>query len=253
MITLSTKDWKIENIDTILFDKDGTLIDSHIYWGEIIKRRAMALIYSTNISTTKYDELCLTMGLDINTGKLLPDGPIALVSREKVIEILIDYFDNNGAVVYPVDIATTFDKVHLIFNQEAYKYINLIQGSIEFVKAVKQQGVKTAIVTSDTVENTKAFLDYYNINNLFDCIVGKETTIQSKDTGVPAIYAIEELGSLFSNSISIGDAPIDIQMANNAFMKAGIGVATGQIKTEELKIHTNYVCNLLSEITIEVK
>jgi len=34
MINLKTKNWQIENIDTIIFDKDGTLIDLHFFWGK---------------------------------------------------------------------------------------------------------------------------------------------------------------------------------------------------------------------------
>jgi len=250
MITLSTKDWKIGNIDTILFDKDGTLMDSHIYWGEIIKRRAMALIYATNISTVKYDELRMTMGLDINTGKLLPYGPIALVSRDNVISILIDYFDNEGVVVYPETISDTFEKVHSIFNQEATKYMQLIPGAIEFVKAIKELGIKTAIVTSDTVENTKVFLGHYNINYLFDCIVGKGNN--SKETGVPALHALINLKSIIQKTIVIGDAPIDVQMSNNANLKGCIGVATGQVTLQELQKFTNYTVSSLKDICIEV-
>lgn len=248
MIKLSTDNWEIENIDTVLFDKDGTLIDSNIYWGEIIKRRAMALIYATGISVINYNGICLIMGLDINTGKLLPNGPIALVSRDRVIEILIEYFDNEGRVVYPHDIAHTFDQVHSIFNKEVNRYLKLIPEAIEFVEKVKRLGIKTAIVTSDTEENTKSFLDYYSINHLFDYIVGKGS--HSKDTGVPASHAVMKLDSKLEKTVVIGDAPIDIEMANNAFLKAGIGVATGQVTLEELKTYTNYVCASLSEIRI---
>ena len=44
MINLKTNNWKIENIETILFDKDGTLIDLHYFWGKMTELRACAVI-----------------------------------------------------------------------------------------------------------------------------------------------------------------------------------------------------------------
>ena len=44
MINLKTSIWEIKNIDTVLFDKDGTIQDLHIYWGQIIRMRSRALI-----------------------------------------------------------------------------------------------------------------------------------------------------------------------------------------------------------------
>ena len=31
MISLKTNDWRLENIETVLFDKDGTFIDLHYF------------------------------------------------------------------------------------------------------------------------------------------------------------------------------------------------------------------------------
>ena len=44
MIDIKIGNEIIKNIDTVLFDKDGTIIDSNIYWGEIIKRRSKKII-----------------------------------------------------------------------------------------------------------------------------------------------------------------------------------------------------------------
>ena len=41
----------IKNISTIIFDKDGTLTDSHIYWAEIIYLRSNAIIDEFNLNS----------------------------------------------------------------------------------------------------------------------------------------------------------------------------------------------------------
>ena len=40
MIDIKVNGEVIRNIEGVIFDKDGTLTDSHIYWSEIIRRRA---------------------------------------------------------------------------------------------------------------------------------------------------------------------------------------------------------------------
>ena len=44
MINLKTEKWEINNIETILFDKDGTFVDLHYFWGRMTEMRAMEVI-----------------------------------------------------------------------------------------------------------------------------------------------------------------------------------------------------------------
>ena len=49
MINLKTNDWEIKNIDTILFDKDGTFIDLHYFWGKMTELRVQEIIKIYNL------------------------------------------------------------------------------------------------------------------------------------------------------------------------------------------------------------
>ena len=40
MVNFRINDENLSGIEGVIFDKDGTLTDSHIYWSEIIRRRA---------------------------------------------------------------------------------------------------------------------------------------------------------------------------------------------------------------------
>ena len=73
----------------IIFDKDGTLTNSNIFWAEIIKRRSLEIINFTKLDVSHFSYLCKIMGLDLESNLLLPEGPIALKSRKEVIDSLI--------------------------------------------------------------------------------------------------------------------------------------------------------------------
>ena len=95
MIKLSHNDWLIENVDTVLFDKDGTIIDLHYFWGKITEMRVLAIISKYNLSEDLYNTLCFFLGYDVNKHMMLPEGITAVYSRIKIIEI---FTNNNGKV-----------------------------------------------------------------------------------------------------------------------------------------------------------
>ena len=85
MIRIKSNNFVLDSIKGVIFDKDGTITDSHRYWSKIIKMRAALIMNRNKINRKYYPDLCKSMGLNIQTNKLLPSGPIALKSREEVI------------------------------------------------------------------------------------------------------------------------------------------------------------------------
>ena len=59
MINLSTNNWEIKNIETILFDKDGTLVDLHFFWGKMTEFRIKEIIKYYNLKEELFEELGL--------------------------------------------------------------------------------------------------------------------------------------------------------------------------------------------------
>jgi len=251
MIKLIGPFWEIKNIEAVLFDKDGTLIDSHFYWGAIIKRRSKSLIKKLNLDNSVYKSLCLKMGFSLENKKLLPKGPIALVSREEVIKILFEHFNKNNKAISEKEISELFLEINLIFLKEIYKYIKILPGSKKTILKLKKKGAKTALITYDSIKNTSKIIQYLGLQNCFDLLMGKESTLEPKITGIPAIKACEYLKVNPQNTVCIGDAPIDILMAKRAKLKACISIALGQTPYKELQKKTEYVIKDYSELIIK--
>jgi len=174
MITLSSSDWDIDGIETVFFDKDGTLIDSHLYWGRIIEMRSQALISMLNLKHDFHEKLCRVLGFSLETKRLLPEGPIALVSRQKVIEILIDFLSQQGFSVSKEQIEKLFVDVHSSFIREIYEYIAILPGVEMFLKQLRSKDVKMAVITSDSIKNTEEIMRFLGIAKYFDLLLGKE-------------------------------------------------------------------------------
>lgn len=250
MADLYTKDWEIKNIDTVLFDKDGTFIDSHIYWGRIIVLRIKAVMKFYNIPSQHFDELCLSLGYDTNTSKLIEKGPIALLAREAVINALIEKLSILGIKSEQDEIKEIFKNVHNEFLKEIYDYIKPIKDAQILFDRLKLKGVKLAVVTSDTKANTEAILNHLDLSGYFDVVIGKDSCEKPKKTGEPALIALKLLNSTAETSISAGDAPMDFEMAKNAGLKGSILVSTGQIPEERLKEYVNTTVSSLKEVMV---
>ena len=65
-INLKLKNIEIKNIDTIIFDKDGTITNSNVYWSEIIFLRSTEIIKTFKLNKNYLSFICESMGLDLN-------------------------------------------------------------------------------------------------------------------------------------------------------------------------------------------
>lgn len=250
MVSLVTKDWTIEDIETVLFDKDGTFIDLHYFWGKMTELRAIEVIKRFGLADSYFEQICLYLGYDVKSGLMLSDGITALYSRSKIIEIfrgnLLDF-----GVETTVDIlAGIFDKVSAEFYENMQEYTKPISEAIEFIKFLKFQGLKLGVVTSDSVESAKLTIKYNDWDDLFDVVIGRESCEYTKESGEPTKLALKLLNANPKTTVMVGDAPMDFISAQNAGLKATILVASGQIGVSELCETSDFVVGSLNEVSI---
>ena len=251
MIKLKTKDWEIDNIETILFDKDGTFIDLHYFWGKMTELRAKEVIERFKMDNNLFSKLCLYLGYNIETGKMLKDGITALYSRPKIIDIFCSNLKECGINTTHQEIEKIFDYINTVFYKDMEKYTKPIESAIDFIRKVNRHGIKCGIVTSDSKESTLLTLKHFHWEDLFKSVIGRESTTEHKESGIPVKMALEELGANPKTTIMIGDAPMDYLAAINTGIEKTILAATGQIEKESLLETSPYVVNSLSEIEIE--
>ena len=250
MIKLSTEKWSVENIETVLFDKDGTFIDLHFFWGKMTQLRALELIKIFNLKDNDFEKLCLILGYDIKTKKMLSYGITALYSRIKIIEILKNKLEELRVNTSIQELENIFDRVSEVFYKNIEKYTKPIPEAIEFIKELRKKGIKTGIVTSDSVKSTNLTLKQYNWENLFDVVIGRESSEHTKESGEPTKLALKLLNADPKTTLMIGDAPMDYVSAKNAGIENVILVATGQIDATSLQNVCNKTCEDLMKIKI---
>lgn len=250
MFSIIGPKWKIDSVTSIIFDKDGTILDSHLYWGEIVKRRANAIINFYGIDSSNFNEVCKFMGYSVDKHKLIPEGPIALVSREEVINVVIEKLKQLSVKAKRENLEEMFTEVSKDFEPMASYYLRILDGVEKLISDAKNKGIKLALITSDSLAVTEKTLNDIKIRHFFDVIFGRESFKENKITGYAARKALEIMNVRAEHSIAIGDSFLDAQMAKNAGLKSAVMVSSGQILKKDLYRYSSFVVESLSELLV---
>ena len=178
------------------------------------------------------------------------DGITALYSRVKIIEIFTNRLKNYDTNTTEKEIEKIFDSVNEIFYKDMHKYTKPIDSAISFIKELHRLNIKVGIVTSDSKESTEKTINYFNWGELFQTVIGRESSPYTKESGEPTKLAIKKLNANTNTTIMIGDAPMDYISAKNAGIEKTILVATGQLYKNDLIKTSRYVVSSLKEIEI---
>ena len=172
--------------DTILFDFDGTIMDTN----DVILKSWQYTFRSLEDREADEDELKKTFGepLDITISRFFPEVPV-----EESIEIYRSYQRDHFR-----------------------ELITLFPGMKELLAVLKEKGYKTGLVTSRLYNTTVQGLEKYGLKEYFDEIVTPEDTDRHKPDPEPVLIALEKLGSKPENAVMLGDTLFDIKCARNA-------------------------------------
>lgn len=229
MVTVKVHDSIFENITGIIFDKDGTLADSHSYLRELAQKRARLI--DAQIPGVG-EPLLMSFGL--LDGQLDPMGLMAVGSSQENAIAAAAYIAETGRSWFEsLDIATkAFEEAEIVMGDRS-ETSGLFAGSLSVIKACHGAGLKLGILSMDSTPNVKKFVATHQLQPYIQLEMGAEYGLKPD----PNLFlkACAELGTEPSQTLMIGDAPGDIQMAQNAGAAGTIGICWGNAAATQLK------------------
>ncbi|HEY2804800.1 MAG TPA: HAD-IA family hydrolase [Gemmatimonadales bacterium] len=172
---------------TVLFDLDGTLIDS------------IELILSSYRHT-----------MQIHRGDPMADD-LWIAGLGTPLRVQFTHFTDDPAEIEAM-IATY--REHNIANHD--RMVTAYPGALDTLKALKAAGTKLGIVTSKNDHGLARGMDLCGFNGLFDSLVTCDTLPESKPDPAPVRRALQDLGADAKTTLFVGDSPHDMAAGQSA-------------------------------------
>ena len=197
------------NIQVLIFDKDGTLTDTSTLWfeptilvlDELINRNEM------NLTNEEHDELFDRLG--ITETDIIENSVIAAGSVRDMLEVINEF--------RAIDIEENYNFVVQYFAEYILSHPEKIQtlGQVKrALSGLKEEGYTIALVTNDSRLPAEAVLKVAGIGELFD-FVGTTDEFPSKPATDSLVAIQNQFGVSFNEMIYIGDSTVDEEFATN--------------------------------------
>ena len=174
-------------ITAVLFDLDGTLIDSI----ELIRqsfRHTMRVHFGTE---PKENDWLQGLGTPLRQ-----QFRVFTQDAAQIEALMVTYREFNSA------------------NHDAM--IKEYAGANAAVRSLKHRGIKLGVVTSKLTLGAHRGLAVGGFDGLFDVVVGADDVTVHKPEAAPVLFALDKLGIAPANAVMVGDSPHDITAGHRA-------------------------------------
>lgn len=212
----------MKNIELIIWDLDGTLIDSDLYVIQNYLHLYRKYMPSYTPSVRKLLSYSGPTVMDVIKTEF-KDCPYE--------EVLKDFF--NYSQKYERSLLSLYDN------------------EIDCLKAIKEKGIKQCILTNKT--KIPANKDVKHFKELDECIdfIITAGDVKNPKPDIDGVIKCMKLSKVEKNRIIIiGDSPSDIQTGINAGIKTGL--VTWSLKKEKVNIKCDYKFDSFLEIKEEI-
>ncbi|MCU0591202.1 MAG: HAD family hydrolase [Desulfobacterales bacterium] len=250
MASLSLDRSVIPDVDLVVFDKDGTLIELYHYWSQMVALRARLIREALGLDRDHEAGLRWALGVDEKAGRLRPEGPVGLKKREVVVQAAVDYLAGAGLHETKPACAAAFERADEESSRDLARFVRPTPGAETLVDALHSHGCRVAIATVDISRRAQLAVDFLGFGGKIDLMVGADQVTRAKPAPDMLHLILKTLAIQASRAVMVGDALTDLQMGLNAGLQASIGVLSGLATAEQLRTLTPFVVRDVSEIKV---
>lgn len=180
-------------IKTVIFDMDGTLIDTEKYYRECWPKAMAAFGFEMS------DAQALEMR---SMGR-----PFAPIHLKKVFGESLDYHQVRNK------------RKELVEECIRERGIQLKPGAIEILQWLRENQIPTAVATATDMERTERYLKMLGIYEYFDRLISATMVAEGKPSPDIYLYACAEMGMEPGDCIAVEDSPNGVKSAYRAGCK----------------------------------
>ncbi len=233
----------------VVFDKDGTLIDSRLVLLELAKARRESVRKNLEEKDAALWEKLV--GVDLKSGKIDYGGPLATAPRREEILVAASAFYLNGRALWS-------EAKRLA--QRAYDNADdsmrppygsvLLEGVAEALRRLENGGLKLAVASTDGHKRITESLKALGVALLFNAIVGVDDVVSGKPSPDMILEVLKKTRAEADEVVMVGDSTADMLLGRNAKIKACVGVLTGFTSREKLERVADAVVPSVAELNV---
>ncbi len=207
---------KFNNKEVILFDLDGTLINS-----------APDLAVAVNYMLEQLDRS--TFSEEIIDG-WVGNGALVLVKRALSADRVVNENLNVELIEDALGIFLDFYEKNLCNATVPYENVP------STLKSLKEKGYRLSIVTNKPFAFVEPILKGLGLEDLFEFILGGDSLKEKKPSPMPLLHVCETLNVDVKECVMVGDSKNDILAANACSMQS-VGVTYGYNYGEDIGVY----------------
>jgi phosphoglycolate phosphatase len=210
----------------VIFDLDGTLINSAIYFKEM-RSRIIEYLQSVGVKQGLLNDRMLNFEITSIAVEQLRQKGFSEEQTEQVLE-----------------------EVSHIMNQfelDSLKDATLVEGAPETLKALKVEGLKLGLMTRGCREYAEKVLARFELREFFDAVLARDEVENPKPNPKHAFRLLRLLGVSADETLSVGDHWLDAECAEKAGLKFVLVKRHGQI-TEALEKFSFHAVDSIRDI-----
>lgn len=212
-----------KNVEAVLFDLEGTLVDLQWNLQEAVKETL---------------EMLRTLGY-----------PIQRLQGMKYSTLMLE------AVRMAQDIGQSPDRVREMigaiydrYDEDALRRWTLQEGSKDLLSALKTKGTKIGLVSNVGRKALEKALPKLDLRPFFDVVVSRNDVQSMKPSGEGLRLALSRLGVIQDKALYVGDSSDDVQAARAAGVKVIIITGKESSKTEPLSAEPDQLITHFNEL-----
>ncbi len=229
MVAINCRGVIFQDIEAIIFDKDGTLEDSQEFLRNLGQKRSRLI--DAKIPGIG-EPLLMAFGIDGNN--INPTGLMAVGSRRENEIAAAAYIAETGRgwLESLTIVKEAFAEADQILPKSTPGY--LFTGSLEVLKYLSQAGIKLGILSADNTTAVQNFVKYYQLNDYIQLEMGVNDSPSKPDPEL-FLQACQKLGVKPVTALMVGDSPTDIEMGRKARAAGCIGICWGKPEANHLQ------------------
>jgi len=240
----------IRDIDLVVFDKDGTLIDFDFTWGPRAVAAVDALIAERSSRIQMRDRLLTSIGVDPATQRARPESPFVVGTLSEVVIVAATVLYQSGESWTDATLSAERHVRRVMALPPSPAEIRAFPAVAPLFAMLRAAGVAVGVLTNDDRNGTMATLDHLGLTHLVSATVCADDGRGVKPEPDGLIHLAHSLSVPIERVAMVGDATGDLVTAKRAGAGLAIGVLSGVAGRARLEAHADVLLDHVGHIVL---